>query len=435
MSIDQASHGSTASTHPSKWDTAYEWKVVALVAAGLALVNLDRHIITPLFPVLQKDLNLDYQDIGYAAGAIAMAWGVSSLFLGGLADRLGRKRVMVWVCLAFSMCAGLTGFAVGASSLILIRLLLGMSEGAFAPAGIATVMESSKPSRLGLNVGIVNVCSATAALAAGPIIATQLLNVLPSWRWIFVIAAFPGFVVAYLMYRVLRNAQPSAAATAVQSEAPQSLVKSWTAALKSRNVRLNLVGLSCAMTCLFVIAAMLPSYLTDYVRVDLQTMGFIMSALGIGGATGQLVLLALSDRLGRKPVLLFSYVGAAAALWLFMQVGAQPAMLFALLFIASFFVLAMIPMIAGTITLEAVPIAIASTATGLVIGVGELFGGGAAPAIAGYIAKNHGIQHTLTLSLGALGVGFLFALMLRESAPARLNRAVSLPAASARLRG
>ncbi|MCY1444369.1 hypothetical protein D9M71_608360 [compost metagenome] len=59
------------------------------------------------------------------------------------------------------------------------------------------------------------------------------------------------------------------------------------------------------------------------------------------------------------------------------------------------------------------------------VGIGEIFGGGVAPAIAGYIAQHHGIENTMYLALGAVLVGLLVATCLRETAPAR----VSAPAA------
>jgi fucose permease len=60
-----------------------------------------------------------------------------------------------------------------------------------------------------------------------------------------------------------------------------------------------------------------------------------------------------------------------------------------------------------------------STATGLVVGIGEIFGGGVAPAIAGFIAQNHGIENTLYLALGGVGLGLVVALALKETASGR----------------
>ncbi|MEN0106632.1 MAG: MFS transporter, partial [Pseudomonas sp.] len=46
------------------WNARYEYAAVAMLALGFGLVGLDRFIILPLFPVMMKDLNLNYQDLG-----------------------------------------------------------------------------------------------------------------------------------------------------------------------------------------------------------------------------------------------------------------------------------------------------------------------------------------------------------------------------------
>ena len=62
---------------------------------------------------------------------------------------------------------------------------------------------------------------------------------------------------------------------------------------------------------------------------------------------------------------------------------------------------------------------------GLVIGIGEIFGGGAAPAIAGFIAQNYGLEHTLTFALIMQVVGLVIALALQETAPIKAQHTVS----------
>ena len=56
-----------------------------------------------------------------------------------------------------------------------------------------------------------------------------------------------------------------------------------------------------------------------------------------------------------------------------------------------------------------------STASGIVIGTGEIFGGGVAPVIAGYVAQHYGIQYILHLA--AMVVGLVVVLLLKETAP------------------
>ena len=397
----------------NKWNARYEYTAVAMLALGFGLVGLDRFIILPLFPVMMSELHLDYQDLGNISAVLAIAWGISSIFMGRLSDRIGRRKVLIPAVLLFSLLAGLSGLANGVAALLLIRAVMGVSEGAFTPTAIAATAESSHPSRRGLNIGIQQAFFPILGLGLAPILATQLLLVLPSWRWVFVVVSLPGFLLAWFMYRRLRETRAPAAA-----EAPQEQGR-WLDALRYRNVPLNILGMFCMLTSLFVLSVMMPNYLTDYLHLGVQQMGFVMSAIGLGGFIGQLVLPGLSDRLGRKPVVLGSFVATGACIWLLMHTGAEPLTLFALLFLTTFFNFSMICMTVGPLTGESVPLPLVSTATGLVVGIGEVFGGGVAPALAGYIAQHHGIQYTLYLALGGVALGLAAASLLRETAPLR----------------
>ena len=101
----------------SRWDIAYEWKAVALLSLGFGLVGIDRFMIMPLFPVMMTDLHLDYQDLGHITGALAVAWGISAMFMGNLSDRVGHRKVIIPAIIVFSLLAGLSGLATGVGSL------------------------------------------------------------------------------------------------------------------------------------------------------------------------------------------------------------------------------------------------------------------------------------------------------------------------------
>jgi fucose permease len=61
----------------------------------------------------------------------------------------------------------------------------------------------------------------------------------------------------------------------------------------------------------------------------------------------------------------------------------------------------------------------------MIIGIGEVFGGGLAPALAGYLAKHVGIQHAIVMPLWALVAGTLAIIALKETNPVS-TRAIRL---------
>jgi MFS family permease len=133
---------------------------------------------------------------------------------------------------------------------------------------------------------------------------------------------------------------------------------------------------------------------------------------------------ALSDFIGRKLTTLLSYVLAAVFTYLFTQAGADNlSTLFWLLFFAALFNFSALATLAGPIAAEAAPLGMVASVAGLVIGAGEIFGGGVAPAVAGHIAGTSGIQHVFSFTIAGLVLGFVIALFLKETAPRRTGGA------------
>ena len=411
------------STTAGNWDTRHEWRTVALLTIGFGLVGMDRFMIQPLFPIMMKDLKLDYQDLGNVTGVLAVAWGIAAIFTGRLADRLGHRRVLIPATLLFSALAGLSGFAAGVGSLLIIRAVMGVSEGAFTPTSIVATLEASKPSRHGLNLGIQQTAMTLVGLGLAPIIVTQLLKVVPSWRWIFGMVAIPGFIVAYFMYRMLRD--PTPAEGALHSKTHDASEHKWTDLFNYRNVPLNMCGMLCWLTVLTVLGALFPNYLIDHLHLSIEQMGVVMSAIGFGGSAGNLIMPGLSDRIGRKPVMIINVLLGTACLIGLTRAGADLGVLFALLFIAMFCLFANITLTVGPLTVESVPAKLMATASGLVVGTGEVFGGGIAPSIAGYVAKHFGIANVLYLAVGGMALGIVVALSLQETAPNERRKLLS----------
>ena len=403
----------------SGWDTGYEWKAVLLLTLGFGLVGLDRWIIAPLAPAMLGDLQMTPQDINNLIAVLGVAWGLSALIMGGLSDRIGRRKVLIPSIVFFSLMSGFSGVAAGFLGLFAIRALMGVSEGAFCPTSFAATAEASKPTRRGFNQGLQQSAFALFGLGFGPIIATQLLEI-ASWRVVFLIVAVPGLIVAFLLWLIIREPLTITAKSVRQGDpgdepvvAPAGIGELF----KHRNVGLGMVGLLCAMCGIFVLSANIPIYLTEALGLSPVDMGIVTSAIGFGGFVGQWGLPALSDYFGRRTMAIAGFLFGAIFLWFFMQTGADVAMLFGLLFVSAAFSFGLLALITGPIATEAAPIGRISTTAGLIIGSGEIFGGGLALVVAGAVITAYGITSMLWLAMGGLLVGLVLMPLLIETAP------------------
>jgi MFS family permease len=331
--------------------------------------------------------------------------------------------VLIPAILLFSLMSGLSGMVQGLTALIFIRAIMGAMEGTYCPTSFTAVAAASKPQRRGFNQGLQQSGFALMGFALGPIIATQLLGIVPSWRWVFWICAIPGFIVGVLLFFTLREPKDTQAGALIGATQGGG---SWGDVLGSRNIVVCMLALLCAMACVFVLGAMVPVYLINAVGLTPAQMGVVASALGFGGFVGQFGWPGLSDRFGRKPLAILGFIGAAVSVYWFASTGASVAPLFVSLFVCSFFCLGNVALITGPIATESAPRGLISSAIGVVVGAGEIFGGGVAPYIAGEVTDRFGLPSALNVALTGVVLGIFVSLFLRETAPSKTGAAAAI---------
>ena len=391
-----------------------EMTAVSMLSLGFGLVGIDRFLISTLFPVIAVDLHLSYSDIGAITGALAVAWGISALFMGNLSDRIGRRRVLTISLIVFSVLIGASGLAAGLMSLILVRVVMGFADGAYTPVSIAATMAASAPQRRGFNIGIQQMMMPLFGLGLAPLFVAGALRYL-EWRYIFLVFVLPGLLLSLGMWKVLL------AAKVPEPRADSDFGRDWRTALSHSNVRVAALLMLCWLTILITTSAFMPNYLVDHHHIPLTLMSGIMSAIGLGATVGTLLLPWASDKFGRKAIMALSSLGALASLILLANTGGNAALLFAFLFLVHFFNNALITLTVGPLCSEAVPAALMATASGLVIAVGELLGGGLMPFIVGHVAQRFGIDHILWLPIAGAVAGFLLCLAIRNVVRSELS--------------
>ena len=110
----------------------------------------------------------------------------------------------------------------------------------------------------------------------------------------------------------------------------------------------------------------------------------------------------------------------------FLQIGAGVGALFVPLFLSSFFCFGNIALITGPIATESAPVGLVAASIGIVVGVGEIFGGGLGPIIGSYVVPAMGLAGPLYVALGGMVFGFLVSLFLKETAPIKSQHAAAI---------
>tara|TARA_R110000782_G_scaffold78276_9_gene155686 strand:- start:120318 stop:121580 length:1263 start_codon:yes stop_codon:yes gene_type:complete len=394
-------------------DFRYELRAVALLTFAFGLVGIDRFAMNYMFPAMREDLGLSYQDLGNASGMLSLALGISALIAGPLTDRFGARAVVVPSVVVFSLSAGLSGLVDGMGQLLVLRFTMGLADGAFATACITASLNAAAPSRKALVNGISNAGLSILGLGLGPILITWLLATTGSWRLCFFIITIPGLILAVVLWRTLRD--KSSEPTSVSAEETGHAVKASNImeVLRYRNVWICMGLQTTVVGALVTVVTMTPSYIVDTLKMPEQVMGTISSAIGFGTVTGALVITAISDRVGRQPVILGCAIGALLMVCALYVTGPNAVLLFIELALISALCFASLYIVVGPAVTECVPPSMGASATGFVIATSEILGGAVAPTMGGYVAEHYGLAQTYLISIGALCCAIVLALFLR----------------------
>jgi MFS transporter, ACS family, hexuronate transporter len=422
--IDRPSSG--AATTPSS--VRYQVGVVVLLSITFGILFFDRNALGFLQPFVQPDLGLSNTQVGLLASVLSLTWAFAAFGIGIVSDRTGsRKRVLLLSTVAFSVCSFLSGLAGSFVMLLAARALMGVAEGGVMPIAQAIIASEVRPEHRGLAMGVTqNFGSNLLGSFVAPLALTGFATAF-GWRHAFYLAGLPGLLAAAVLWRFLREPKVEAVAPTAAAGEKMTLLQ----ALEERNILICTVMSILLVSFLVVCWNFMPLYLTKVRGYDPQTESWLMSTLGISATVGAFAISALSDRIGRRPLMIaMPFIGVVLPLGAMYFHGSAWAL--ACFFFVGWGLNGIFPLFMATIPSESVDPKHRATVLGLCMGSGELIGGAVSPYLAGAAADHYGQQAPLWLMLGVAVVAGIFALGLRETAPRVLARAKIVPATATR---
>ena len=400
----------------------YETRLIWVLTITFGFVFLDRNAANFLMPFIADELHFNNSQIGLVASALSFTWAVAAFLGGAYSDRTGnRKSLLLITVIAFSLCSFASGLAVSFATLFAARLLMGLAEGPILPIAQSLVAIESTAAKRGNNMGVMqNFGSNLLGSFVAPLVLVAIASTF-NWRWAFFLSGVPGLIMALLIAKYIRqpSAPDSPASTAGAASRPAETKMGYGEMLRHRNMWL------CMLMAIFMVAwmvlgwAFLPLFYIKVRHITNGQMSLLMSVLGLSAAFFSFVVPALSDRFGRRPVIvIFNFIGLLVPLAALYFQGSLW-FLGALIFIG-WSASGTFPLFMGTVPSETIPARYVATSLGMVVGLGEILGGVGAPAIAGRAADQYGLQAPVMIMAACAVVGTVLALFLRETAPLRL---------------
>lgn len=189
------------------------WWLVGVLFLLALLAYTDRLVLSVLVDPLRKSLGISDAAVSLLQGvAFTIVYVFASLPLGRLADRRGRKSLLIAGALLWCFATVLCGLARNFDILFAGRLLIGIGEASIVPAAISMIADSFPPERLGTAVGTFamgTVIGGPLGISAGGLLLTAarrgtfaawpFIGSLVPWRIVLVVLGLLGLLAPLLL--------------------------------------------------------------------------------------------------------------------------------------------------------------------------------------------------------------------------------------------
>jgi len=397
----------------------YENGILVLLGFTFGLIFFDRNAVGVLTPFILDDLQLSASQLGMLSSMLALAWAISAYVFAAMSDRKGARKPFILVSiLVFSACSALSGLAGSFGFLLLARIVMGVAEGPFLPICLSVMNRESSPHRRGMNAGIMqNVFAALLGTTMAPLVLTALAQQF-DWRVTFFLTGVPGLICAFLVWKFMREPEPETQA----GEAQEAMKFSALGMLKEHNIRVCALIAICLVSWFLVTLTFIFLFLPTMRGLTPSETGAVTSAMGISTMLGGFLVPGLSDRIGRRPVMIvFTFIGMVTPLTALFFDG--PLWMMGVLFFIGWSATGSFPLFMGVVPGETVNPKLAASSMGLVVCIGELVGGFASPWLAGIMADATSLNAPMYFCLVCAFLSGIAALFLKETAPSKVGTA------------
>ena len=124
----------------------YPWVVLGVLLVIEILAYVDRNLLAAFAPQITTELGLSDTQFGFLSGVVwVLSFGIMAVFMGSLADRFGRPRIIAVGVFVWSVCTAASGFAESFMQMTVARFFVATGEAALVPAATALFADIFDP--------------------------------------------------------------------------------------------------------------------------------------------------------------------------------------------------------------------------------------------------------------------------------------------------
>ncbi len=387
-------------TEPHSGETFLAQLPPLLLLTSIFFISfMSRIVLAPLMPRVKSDLALSNAEAGSLFLLISVGYFITLLASGFISSRQTHRRTIIFSSLASGLALLFTSFSSGLWGMRLGLIALGMAAGPYIPSGLATLTTLTKPRHWGKAIAI-HEMAPNMSFVLAPVIA-EIFLLWFSWRMVFLALGIGALSLALVFARFGRGGDFCGESVGYSS---------FRQILSRPSFWIMVVLFSLGISSTLGIYTMLPLYLVTDHGMDLDWANTLIAVSRITALGVALVGGWATDNFGPKRILrlvfvmtgtMTVFIGLASSSWVVVAVFLQPVMAVCF-FPAGLALLSM----ASSVKERNITIS-------LTVPVAFLLGGGAAPALIGYIGDVHSFGLGIALVGGLIIAGSIFSGFIR----------------------
>lgn len=325
----------------------------------VAVDGFDTAAIGFIAPAIRAEWNLDAAHLAPVFGAGLFGLMAGSLIFGPLADRYGRKRILMLSVFFFGLMTLLSAWSSSVEMLVALRFLTGLGLGGAMPNAI-TLSSEYAPSRHRSVLVTTMFCGFTLGSALGGIAAAHIVESF-GWHWVLIVGGVLPMVLVPIVamiqpesprYLALKGGADEQVRRLMQRIAPHEDLSRVTFTVAEKNttgfpvkhlfapsLRFGTVALWSTVFMTLLVIYLLSSWLPTVINntgMSLKDASLVTAMFQVGGTVGAIILGRLMDKHSPQRVLGITYLIGAAFTYLIGSTGGNTAMLVLAVFGAGF---------------------------------------------------------------------------------------------------
>ena len=279
----------------------------------LACAHFSHHVLaallTPLLPFIRDEFSLNYAQSGFMVSAFTIAYGVSQIPAGWIADRFGARYLLLVGVSGVAIAGALVGLSTSYALLVVTLFLLGIAGGAYHPSASSLISGTVPAGSRGRVLGI-HIIGGSASHFSAPLIAAGLVAA-ANWRGAFLALSVPVLLVGIMVFGfqqrrhpMQRTAEGSAASASGGRGTKESVKRDAETPQPTSHIVMFLFLAGFIGAVIGSVIAYVPLFLVDSHGVDARVSAAFLSILAAAGFFAAPLGGLLSDRLGPTRVMM-----------------------------------------------------------------------------------------------------------------------------------